>query len=319
MIEHILLGARDAGVDHIAIVVSYLGDQIREALGDGSRLGLRLEYVEQGDPKGTGHAVLLCERFVGDEAFFLSWGDILVPARNYPKVVSAFVPGQTDAVLSVNWVEDPYEGAAVYVKDRWVERIEEKPPQGTATTHFNNAGLFVFTPELFGRLRQLRPSPRGEIELPDAVQAMIRDGAQIAAVELEGYWSDVARPSAVLALNEKIIQDRWSDRCGVYVDPSARVSEGAVLRPPVFIGPGCVVEQAKLGANVVLASDCVIKKGAQLKETALFAGARVGEQARLRYCLVEEGARLQEGGAVAGDRQHPLIVRSDGTLEQVPT
>lgn len=318
MIEHILLGARDAGVDHIAIVVSYLGDMIREALGNGSRLGLRLEYIDQGEARGTGHAALMCESFVGDEPFFMSWGDIIVPARNYRKVISAFVPGKTDAVLSLNWVEDPYEGAAVYVKDGHVEGIEEKPPKGTATTHFNNAGLFVYTPAFFARLRKLTPSSRGEIELPDAVQGMIRDGERIAAVEIEGYWSDVARPSSVLALNEKVIGDRWGDACGIYVDPSATVSEGAVLRPPVFIGPGCVVGEAKLGANVVLMGDCVVEKGAQLKETALFAGVRVGEQARLRDCLIEEGARLQEGTAVAGERQHPLIVRADGTIETVP-
>ena len=315
MIEHIILGARDAGVDHQALVIGHLGEQIIEHLGDGSRLGVRLEYIWQREARGTGHAALLAEDFVGGEPFFLSWGDIIVPPRNYQKVVSAFTSGGADAVISLNWVEDPYEGAAVYVRDGFVERIQEKPPKGTATTHFNTAGLFVYGPELFARLRRLTPSARGELELPDAVQQMIQEGRRIRAVELEGYWSDVARPSAVLALNAQMINDRYRDQGGIWVDPNAEVSADTVLKPPIYIGPGSKVDGAQLGPNVVLMGHNEIKRGALFAEAALFTGARVGGRSRGRYCLLEEGAWLGEGEELVGDVSRSLVVHSNGCIE----
>lgn len=319
LIEHIITGARDAGVDHIALVIGYLGDQMVECFGDGAPLGVRLEYIRQEEAGGTGQAALLAEDFVGGDDFFMSWGDIIVPPHNYRKVVDAFEPGMTDAVLSLNEVDDPCEGAAVYVLDGFVERIVEKPPRGTSTTNFNNAGLFVWRADIFERLRRLRPSARGELELPDAVQEMIREGRRTRAVELDGYWSDVARPATVLALNETMLLHRHGDNFGVFIHPEASVSQDTVIKPPVFVGPGCVVEGAKLGSNAVLMERNEVGPGAHIVEAALFTGARVGGRTRVRHCLIEEGAWVGEGEELTGEPGHPLVVTADGQTDKTPT
>ena len=315
LIEHIITGARDAGVDHIALVIGYLGDHIVAAFGDGGRLGVRLEYIRQEEARGTGQAALLAEQFVGDDSFFMSWGDIIVPPENYRTVVGAFEEGVTDAVLSLNEVEDPYEGAAVYVREGFVERIVEKPPRGSSTTNFNNAGLFVWRADIFDRLRRLRPSARGELELPDAVQEMIREGRRIRGVRIEGYWSDVARPATVLALNETMMHHRYGDDFGVFIHPDASVSEDTVVKPPVFVGPGCVTQGAKLGPNAVLMEGNEVGPGAHCAEAALFTGARVGGRTRVRHCLIEEGAWVGEGEDLTGETGHPLVVTADGGTE----
>lgn len=318
MLEHIVTGARDAGVDHIALIIGHLGDQIVDYFGDGSDLGLRIDYIWQDEPKGTGHAALLAEEFVDGECFFMSWGDIIVPPRNYRKVVGAFVEGDTDAVLSLNWVEDPYEGAAVYVEDDMVAKIVEKPRKGTATTNYNNAGLFVYTSDIFDRLRRLTPSARGELELPDAVQEMVAEGRRIRAVALEGYWSDVARPGAVINLNDLIMQDRYDDDCGVFIHPEATVSDDSVLKPPVYVGPGSQVNGGRIGPNVALMADCRVGSEAKVYNSALFTGARVGPNVHMRRVVVEEGGGVARGQELVGKDDAPLIVRPDGQVERVP-
>lgn len=318
MLEHIIVGARDAGVDEIGVIVGHLGEQIVEYFGDGSGLGMRIEYIWQQEAKGTGHAALLAEGFVAGEPFFMSWGDIIVPPENYKNVVNAFREGDCDAVLSLNYVEDPYQGAAVYEEDGFVVRIQEKPPKGTATTNWNNAGLFVYQAELFDRLRNLTPSPRGELELPDAVQEMIREGKRIRAVKLVGYWSDVARPAAVLSLNSTIMEYRYRDAYGIHIDPTAQINEGCVVKPPVYVGPGCVVQDARIGPDVTLISNCRVQAGVQLRRSALFDGVRVGCGAVLTRCVVEEGAQVEAGVTLKGTADAPLIVRSDGTVQEVP-
>ena len=82
-----------------------------------------------------------------------------------------------------------------------IARIEEKPAPGTATTHWNNAGLFVFAPVLFDYTATLQPSGRGEYELPDAITALIADGHTAYGLELTGGWRDVGTPEDYAAIN----------------------------------------------------------------------------------------------------------------------
>ncbi|HVN64068.1 MAG TPA: sugar phosphate nucleotidyltransferase, partial [Candidatus Binataceae bacterium] len=87
-------------------------------------------------------------------------------------------------------------GAAVYLTaDMRVERIEEKPPPGTANTLWNNAGLFATGPIIFEYLERLELSPRGELELPGAIAQMIADGRIVRAIDLRGLWSDIGTPA----------------------------------------------------------------------------------------------------------------------------
>lgn len=307
MLEHIVSGVRDAGIDDILLIVGYKSEMIRSHFGDGSRFGVRIRYREQDGPAGTGAATLLAEEFAAGEPIFVCWGDIIVGPETYASVTHVWREEQPRAILSVNWVEDPWEGAAVYVRDGLVERIEEKPPRGTAQTHYNNAGIFVFGPEIFGLLRTLPYSPRGEIEMPDAVQRLMGLGAGIRAVEVSGYWSDVARPASVLALNETMIRYRASD--GVIVDPTASLIGNPTLVPPVYVGPGCTVVSATVGPNVTLVRDVTVTAGAVMQEAMCFGRNRIEEGCTVRWAILEEDVVLPPGWALFGADQVPAVLR----------
>jgi UDP-N-acetylglucosamine diphosphorylase / glucose-1-phosphate thymidylyltransferase / UDP-N-acetylgalactosamine diphosphorylase / glucosamine-1-phosphate N-acetyltransferase / galactosamine-1-phosphate N-acetyltransferase len=307
MLEHIILGVRDAGVTDLLLIVAYLGEMIQAHFGDGSRFGVNISYCWQEGPAGTGAATLLAEEFVGDEPFFLCWGDIIVGPETYRNVTRVWREELPRAVLSVNWVEDPWEGAAVYVREGLVERIVEKPPRGTAQTHYNNAGIFVFGSEIFGILRELPLSPRGEIEMPDAVQRLMASGAAIGAVEVEGYWSDVARPGSVLSLNEAIIRHRTPG--GLIVDEAASVSPAAALTAPVYIGPGCRTGAAAVGPNAVLVSDVTVADGALLREAMCLGRNAIGAGCAVRSAILEEDVGLPPGLQVCGPEQMPAVLR----------
>ncbi|MGH7819752.1 MAG: sugar phosphate nucleotidyltransferase, partial [Candidatus Binatia bacterium] len=163
--------------------------------GDGSRLGVRMVYRRQQERDGTARALLLGREEIGERPFLLAWGDILTERANYPRLLATFEGSGCDALLAVNWVDDPFRGAAVYAGEgHRIEKIVEKPPRGTATTHWNNAGIAVFRPLVFEYATRVRPSPRGEYEIPDAISAMIADGRSVRAFPLEGFWSDVGTP-----------------------------------------------------------------------------------------------------------------------------
>jgi dTDP-glucose pyrophosphorylase len=200
IIEHVLSGFAAARVRRAVVVTGYLGDRIEAALGDGAHLGLQISYCRQERADGTARALLLAERLIGSDPFALSWGDILVPSVFYPRFVEHFARQPCDAQLAVNEVDDPWRGAAVYVHDDWrVERVVEKPPPGTSTTRWNNAGVLMLSALAFDYARRVEASARGEYELPQAIARMVCDGCEVRAVPVCGPWSDVGTPADLAA------------------------------------------------------------------------------------------------------------------------
>lgn len=206
MIERIMTGiSRQTGITQFVLVTGYRADVVENYFGDGAKWGWQMEYVHQAEQKGLGHAIHCAHAQLSDAAFFMTYGDIMIDPVNYGRAVQTYQASKNDklaAVVGLNWVQDPWAGAAVYVDaNDVIERMEEKPPRGTATTHWNNAGLFVFEPLLFDYTAKLKPSPRGELELPDALTAMLGDGYTLQGMPVTGAWRDVGTPEDYAAIN----------------------------------------------------------------------------------------------------------------------
>ena len=214
MLERIMGGIADqTPIRDFVLVTGYRADVIEAYFGDGRRWRWQIEYVAQPIPKGVGDAVHCARSALQDTDFLMTYGDIMLGASNYGRFArewSSPVPpelgarGRSSALVGLNWVEDPYKGAAVYLNAQGeIQRIEEKPAPGTAQTHWNNAGLFLFQPLLFDYTARLMPSARGELELPDAISAMIRAGHSVRGLPLDGAWRDVGTPDDYAAINHE--------------------------------------------------------------------------------------------------------------------
>lgn len=309
ILEHIVGGLASAGIDEVCLVVGWHGEQIEAHFGDGRRLGAHISYVWQSEYGGTGAAVLLAEDFVGEDRFVLGWGDILVPPCNYRRLMQTFRAEQPEAMLAVNVVDDPWEGAAVYVRDGHVERIIEKPDRGTSSTNYNNAGLFVFGPELIGTLKQTRVSSRGELEVPSAIGTLLEGGLRIRALEIDGYWSDVARPASALAISGEVIA--WMSHSGTIIHPEAHLAPGAEIKPPALIGPGATIGRAVIGPNATVMSGASVGDAARLSNTCLMPNAAAGDGAQLDWVFVEEGEQVAADARLAGSEAEARVVRGE--------
>jgi NDP-sugar pyrophosphorylase family protein len=174
VLEYILNGLNYAGLKEIIMVVGYKKEQIINYFKKGTEWDVNIEYIEQKELNGTGGALLLCEKLLKNDHFYLTWGDIIVPYEIYKKVYTIYKIEKQDFILVTNYTEDTSQGAAVACQDDYCLDIIEKPPHGTINSKLNNCGIFILSKEIFKVLKRFKPSSRGEIELPQALSLGIR-------------------------------------------------------------------------------------------------------------------------------------------------
>jgi dTDP-glucose pyrophosphorylase len=187
-----------SGLREFVVVTGHLAKQLEQwcTTFATQNPGVTIQTIRQQQLNGTAGAMLSARSLLNPEdRFMFGWGDILMDGSNYPRFAAASQRAECDLLLAVNDVDDPWRGAAAYVDSEMrVTRLLEKPPRGTSFTRWNCAGLFSASRSLFDYLDSLAPSSRGELELPQAIAAMIAAGRMVRAFEVQGFWSDIGTP-----------------------------------------------------------------------------------------------------------------------------
>lgn len=205
VLQHIVEGLRDAGITDFLIIVGYRAEAVQNFFADGSRYNIAIQYLTQTVQDGTGRVVELAKNFAADSPFVLGYGDILVAPENYKRIVD--LGEDNEALISVTRGEDVSKGGAVFVNDQMeLVDLREKPKPGEPTSPWYNAGLYAFRPSIFDFTAKLKPSPRGEYELTDAIRELAqsgkaRAGRAVKALTLTGSWADVRDPETLARLN----------------------------------------------------------------------------------------------------------------------
>jgi dTDP-glucose pyrophosphorylase len=117
------------------------------------------------------------------------------------------LPDDVEAFLTVTRGEDVSKGGAVFVNEQMaVVDIREKSDRWSGLSQdavpFYNAGLYAFRPSIFDFTAKLKPSPRGEYELTDAIRELAASSKKVKAIELTGEWADVRDPETLARLNQ---------------------------------------------------------------------------------------------------------------------
>jgi len=199
VLEYIIDGLRDAGIERVLLVVGYRKQTIIDYFQRGSGFGVQIEYAEQVTQDGTGRAVELAKSFCEDNSFILSYGDILVDRACYLPLTH---PEDAEILVTVRRMDDVTQGGAVYVNDAFeVVDLREKQPRDEIRTPWYNAGIYTFNSSIFSYIARLEKSPRGEYELTDAIRAVAKEGKKVKAIEIKGKWADVRDPEVLAELN----------------------------------------------------------------------------------------------------------------------
>lgn len=199
LIEHTIEALKANGIVEIVLVVNHLKEQIREFLGDGSRFGVRISYVFQSNPKGgTGNAVLTAKEEIEDDSFMLLNGDLFFHSSIVGKMIK--MSKDYDGLIASKEVENPSEFGIFEIKNGLIAKIHEKsanPPSNIA-----NLGIYILPSEIFDAIEKTPLSKRGECELTDSIDILIKEGFRFRPVLIDDFWLDVGRPSDLDRAND---------------------------------------------------------------------------------------------------------------------
>ncbi|MFF9076949.1 glucose-1-phosphate thymidylyltransferase [Streptomyces sp. NPDC014735] len=255
VLEYVLENIRSLGITDIGMVVGDREPEIRRAIGDGSRFGAAITYLRQDRPYGLAHCVTLARRFLGDDDFAMFLGDNLLP-DGVDRIASEFRRERPAAHVVVHRVDDPRDFGVVELDARGrVRNLVEKPRRPRSDLAL--IGVYFFTPAVHRAVASIGPSPRGELEITDAIQWMLSHGSEIGCSEYHGYWKDTGRAEDLLEANRRILGDLRGGMEGsadkasvlrgqVRVGPGARVVR-SLIEGPAVIGAGALVEDSRIG------------------------------------------------------------------------
>jgi len=167
ILEHLLFSLKEAGIEDVLIVVHYKAEQIKEYFGDGSNLDMKIDYAFQKKIGGTADAFGLAENYV-DGDFLAVYGDLLITSKAVKSALSIHNKTKPAATLTTLNVEKPEYYGIIRIEGDKVVEIVEKPSPEIAANKPINAGIYVFSTEVFEAIRRTGTSPRGEQEITDS-------------------------------------------------------------------------------------------------------------------------------------------------------
>jgi glucose-1-phosphate thymidylyltransferase len=288
-----------AGIEEIGIIIApETGDEVRAAVADGSRFGVRVTYIVQDSPAGLAHAVLTAEPFLGTEPFVMYLGDNLLQG-GITDLVERFRTGACDALILLTPVPDPENYGVAELDGERVVRLIEKPrsPQSDLAL----VGVYMFTASVHDAARAIKPSARGELEITDAIQHLVDHGLRVEPHIVQGWWKDTGQLADMLDAN-RLILDTLEARCDGVLEESqldGRVVVGAgahlqrsTVRGPAIIGADVRLIDAYVGPYTAVGDGCVIQS-AEVEHSILLAGCEVRElDGRVESSLLGRNVRI---------------------------
>lgn len=314
LLERTIKKLKRHGVDEVVLSTCYRADYIKKYF---SRVntGVQIRYVTEETPLGTGGAIKNGQRFF-KETFFIFNADIIAQI-DFNKMRDFHKRKKADVTIAATYVEDPTPyGVIEFDKDNWVETFREKPKPHEVVSHYINAGIYIFEPEIL----EMIPSGRVVSVEREIFPKLLAGGKRVAVYRDCAYWIDLGTPEKYMRLHRDIFAGKYRvEEADFKAEPvagksKARIHPSAVLRGPVFlnegvhIGAGAVVgPNVVLGAGCTVGEDCVLDNSIIWDKVVLEEKSRVSGSVITADCFVPSGTRIIKS-IYTGEAQRDLAV-----------
>lgn len=300
VLHYVMRHLHEARIQEVGVIVSpETSAQIQHALGN-IPWDFDLRYIVQDRPLGLAHAVRTARDWLSDESFVMYLGDNLI-GEGIAGLVDRFRRGGGAATLLLKEVRDPRPFGVVELDESGrVIRLVEKPK--VPPSNLALVGVYAFSPAIHRAIERIEPSSRGELEITDAISALLQEGVRVDSTRVDGWWLDTGKKDDLLEAN-RVVLDDWIEarNCGYVDDLSCiigrvQVDEGAVVERsticgPVVIGREAIVRDAHVGPHTSIGARCTVESST-VRSSVLLEGGTVIRIDCLEHSVVGQKARV---------------------------
>jgi NDP-sugar pyrophosphorylase family protein len=297
-------------IDEVILSLNYQPRRIEDVFGDGSALGIKIRYVVEPAPLGTGGAVKFAAAGVTDPIVVFN-GDVLTQV-DLAAVLALHRSRDARATIVLTPVDNPSAYGLVETDaNQNIRRFLEKPKPEEITTNYINAGIYVLEPSTFDRIPKDTPWSIERSFFP----SFIERGETFVAYPYDGYWIDIGTPEKYTQVHRDIMDGRYQTAPFAGQGPGfvhraddARIEEGATVTGPAFLDGGVVVRSgATVGPYTVLGRGCHVEQDARVEGAIVWANGRIGPEAAVGAAIAGRHVHVGRGvtvgaGAVLGDK-----------------
>ena len=282
---YVLDNLKAADVTDVGLVISpETGQAVRNAVGDGREWGLSVEYIMQEQPLGLAHAVKTARSFLTQNPFIMYLGDNLIGSR-ISEFCGQFRNSDSDAMILLKEVSTPSAfGIAEVDELGCVRRLVEKPKEPKSNLAL--VGIYMFSSKIHAAIDRIKPSWRGELEITDAIQALLDDGGKVLSNKIEGWWLDTGKKDDLLTANT-VVLDEWIERA---ID--GEIDNESNVTGRVRLGKGSQIIRTKIRGPVVIGSNVHIEDSFIGPFTSIGDGCKILSSV-LEHCLFLENATVK--------------------------
>ncbi|MFZ5648397.1 MAG: glucose-1-phosphate thymidylyltransferase [Bacillota bacterium] len=320
VLHYVMDKIAETGITDVGVIISpETGGQIKTSIGEGEKWKVSITYILQKSPAGLAHAVKTAQPFLKDSPFLMFLGDSLIRDR-VNQLIQRFFEENAQAAVLVKEVEDPRSfGVAVIDEHSRVLGLVEKPqnPPGNLAL----VGIYVLSPEIHRAIEKIKPSRRGELEITDAIQELLKTGHRVLSRKLPGWWVDTGNMERILEANRAILGDfTISSNMGetdtgsiisgrVQIGPGTRITSSTV-RGPAIIGENCLIEESFIGPFTAIGNNTVIQKSA-VQHSVIMENCMINCPSRLEDSVVGPRTKITQKHSYPGSLRLSLGEQSE--------
>jgi len=310
LLEHTILGLKDAGIDEILLIVGYKEEVFKNYFGDGrDKYSVKIEYITQEEQLGTGHAVSYAKDFIKNEPFMLMYGDLLTEPKVFKELVEVFKKSKPQGVIALFKVKNPQDyGVITLNPEGSVEKITEKPALELNLGNLINAGIFIFEPLIFEAIERTEKSVRGEYEFTDSMLNLVNQfKGKIVGHKINHYfWSDIGLPWQFLdasnflldKIEKKILgksEENVQITGDVFIGEGTMVRSNSSIQGPCYIGNNNIIgPNSFIGPYTFIANDCQVGMG-EITNSIILSNTFIPDFNYIRDTIICENVNLGTG------------------------
>jgi glucose-1-phosphate thymidylyltransferase len=300
MSEYCIESMKETGITDIAIIIGGTGSQkVKDYYGDGTKLDVNIKYIYQDFPRGISHAISLCEDFIDNEKFLVFLGDNIIQ-KSIKDFSINFEKSNAAASILLCEVDNPSRFGIADIQNGQIKKIMEKPQN--PPTNLAVTGIYFLTPIIFDIIKRLKPSPRNELEITDALDMLLNENHIITYNMITDYWKDTGTPEDIIHANGIILENLSTYFHGkddgtntiegnIMVGKNSIIKNNSALIGPIIIGKNCIIDGATIGPHTSIGDNSIISN-CNLQDSIIMSNCEINGDIKIKNSIISYNASI---------------------------